>query len=91
VGHSGQKIAILNNLAIALCISLGMDNLAKARRFLMPFSDRALTLLTCDKLPSFVKAVHCLYGVLKVGAPIHLNLPQGHWGRGCAKNRYIRS
>jgi predicted transposase YbfD/YdcC len=32
VGHAGHNLAIINNLIIALCLSSGRNNLAKARR-----------------------------------------------------------
>lgn len=52
VGDSGQNMAIVNNLVIGLCLSRGMQNLAKARRFFDAFPERALGLLTSAKNPS---------------------------------------
>jgi hypothetical protein len=45
VGHSGHNLAILNNLVIALTLSNGYQNLARARRLFGGKPDRALSLV----------------------------------------------
>lgn len=51
VGHSGQNMAILNNLVISLCIPAGFTNLAKARRLLSARPDQGLRLIVSAKIP----------------------------------------
>ncbi len=46
VGHTGHNLAIINNLIIALCLSNGHSNLAKARRCFDAYPDQALALIT---------------------------------------------
>jgi predicted transposase YbfD/YdcC len=45
VGHTGHNLAIINNLIIALCLSNGHNNLAKARRCFDAKPDLALELI----------------------------------------------
>jgi len=45
VGHSGHNLAIFNNLVIALCLSNGYRNVAKARRLFDAKPDKALELI----------------------------------------------
>jgi len=45
VGHTGHNFAILNNLVIALCLSNGFRNVAKARRLFAAKPDKALELI----------------------------------------------
>jgi hypothetical protein len=42
-------MAILNNLVIGLCLQLGLDNLAKARRLFNAKPAQALSLIISDK------------------------------------------
>jgi predicted transposase YbfD/YdcC len=46
VGHTGHNLAIINNLVIALCLSSGRMNLAKARRCFDANPHLALALVT---------------------------------------------
>jgi predicted transposase YbfD/YdcC len=52
VGHAGHNMAILNNLVTGLCLSLGLNNLAQARRLFDAKPKQALELLTSSKCPS---------------------------------------
>jgi predicted transposase YbfD/YdcC len=49
IGNSGHNMAILNNLVVGLCLQIGFDNLAKARRLFNAKPDRALCLILSDK------------------------------------------
>jgi predicted transposase YbfD/YdcC len=46
VGHAGHNMAILNNLVTGLCLSRGLNNLARARRLFDAKPLQALDLLT---------------------------------------------
>ena len=48
VGKSGHNMAILNNLVIGLCLQLGFQNLAKARRLFCAQPRKALDLILSD-------------------------------------------
>ena len=46
VGHAGHNMAILNNLAIGLCLQNGYQNIARARRLFQAQPQAAFDLLT---------------------------------------------
>jgi hypothetical protein len=52
VGSAGHNMAILNNLVIGLCLSIGFDNLAQARRFFSAQPKAALDLLISANPPT---------------------------------------